>query len=70
MSKFILCSCTYCSYMFKDNGTYRCKKQDNKEIKLSEMTEDFKIKINGCQEFEFDESKVVPYTYDSESDKE
>lgn len=70
MSKFILCSCAYCSYMFKDGGVYRCKKQANKEIKLSETTEDFKIKINGCQEFEFDESKVVPYTYDSESDKE
>ena len=69
MSKFIWCNCAYCLYMFKDDSTYHCKKRDNKEIKLSEMAEDGRIKINGCQEFEFDESKVVPYTYDSESDE-
>ena len=69
MSKFIWCNCAHCLYMFDDHQGSYCKKQNGKRIKISEVTEDGRIKINGCQEFEFDVSKVVPYAYDSESDE-
>ena len=66
MSKFILCNCAHCLYMFDDDKGSYCKKQNGKRIKISEVTGDGKIKINGCMKFEFDESKVVhlPCEYD------
>ena len=68
MSKWILCNCAYCLYMFDENDAYYCKKQNNKEIKLSEVEEDGTIKIHGCQEFEFDESKIsFPCEYDPDT---